>query len=76
MFLGPVRETVVKIILQILGYELRLCFTLVTKLSGWEDEAGMLAAYCGSCPFPLRKRCPSVQHRSNSTRGLLSRWPQ
>lgn len=60
MFLGPVRGTVVKIFLNILGYELRHCFRLVTKLSGWGDETGMLAADCGSWPFPLRKRCPSV----------------
>lgn len=41
MFLGPVRRTVVRIFLQILGYELRLCFRVITKLSGWEDETGM-----------------------------------
>lgn len=43
MLLGPARETVVKIFLQVLGYELRLCFRLVTKLSDWGDKTGMLA---------------------------------
>lgn len=60
MFLGPVRGIVVKIFLQILGYELRLRLRLVTKLSGWEDEAGILGAGCGSWPFPLGKMCPST----------------
>lgn len=47
MFLGPVRGIVVKIFLQILGYELRLRLRLVTKLSGWEDEDWELAVEAG-----------------------------
>lgn len=75
MFLGPVRGTVMKIFLQILEYELRLCFRLVTKLS---DEVGMLAADCGSWPSPLESSVPqqSAQHLSNSTPGVQSSCPQ
>lgn len=55
MFLGAVRGTVVTVFLQILGSELRLCFRLVTKLSGWEDETGIVGAGCGRWPFLLGK---------------------
>lgn len=55
---GTVRGTMVTIFLQILPYDLRLCFRLVTKLSVWTDKME-LADDCGKWPFPLRTRCPS-----------------
>lgn len=76
MFLGPVRGIMVKIFLQILGYELRLRLRLVTKLSGWEDEDWELAVEAGISHLERHVPPRYVQHRPHSTPALLSRCPQ
>lgn len=63
---GTVRGTMVKIFLQILAYDLRLCFRLVTKLSVWTDKTGRLLMIVESCLSHVERDVPQEYRKHKS----------